>query len=367
MSEQRERLARIRLARTPGIGPLTYAKLLSTYKSGLSAIEALPERVRASGGRPINLVSADAVQRDLDRTEAYGARILLSSDADYPSGLKHLSPAPPLITVLGDLTLCEKPCIAMVGARNASAAGSRIANTLAHDLGEAGFVIVSGLARGIDTAAHSGAIKTGTIAVIAGGIDNIYPVQNTDLRNQIADAGLIISEAPFGHEPRAKDFPRRNRLITGLSLGVVVVEAAQRSGSLISARCAAEQGRDVMAVPGSPLDPRTRGSNGLLKSGATLVETAEDIMEVISPISEPRQPRLFEASHDDSFDEDPDFVPDSEIQSRILGVLSPTPTTLSDIAMATNVPVHICASVLVELELAGLAHSLAGGMIQRAV
>ena len=367
MSDWPERLARIRLARTPGIGPLTFSRLLQTYKSGLAAVDALPDRIRASGHRPVKLVSLSAVERELDLTERHGARIVLNSDPDFPQILRDLSPGPPIVTVLGRTDLTTNKAVSIVGARNASAAGMRLAHTLARDLGEAGLTIVSGLARGIDTAAHSGSLDTGTVAVIAGGIDNIYPIQNTDLRHQIAEKGLIVSESPFGYEPRAKDFPRRNRLVTGLSLGVVVVEAAQRSGSLISARCAAEQGREVMAVPGSPLDPRTKGSNGLIRSGATLVETAEHVLEALTPIMGLHQPSLFESNSSDSFDSNEIEEADGQTQSKILSALSPTPVSLADISSATGIPLRICTTALVELELAGLAHSLPGGLVQRSV
>ena len=267
-----------------------------------------------------------------------------------------------MITVWGNTDLLKKPCVALVGSRNASAAAMRIAHDMAHDLGNGGYTVVSGLARGVDTASHNGSLSTGTVAVIAGGIDNIYPAQNENLRNQIKDTGLVVSESPFGHEPRANDFPRRNRLITGLSLGVVVIEAAQRSGSLISARTALEQGREVMAVPGSPLDNRTRGSNGLIRSGAILVENAEQVMEAIAPAA-PSQPSLFEVPDDDLDDETLEFL--DEDRARIIQALSPTATTIADISLATGIPSRKCAILLVELELEGIAGSLPGGLVRR--
>ncbi len=359
-------MARLRLARTVGIGPLTFSKFMSTYQSGTDAIKALPDRANAAGRRNIRLADQAQIEEEIRATEEIGGRILLNTDSDYPTLLRELAPSPPVITVLGDLAQARKPCIAMVGARNASAAGMRLANTIANDLGSEGYTVVSGLARGIDTAAHNGALETGTIAVIAGGIDNIYPPQNAGLRDLIAKNGLVLTESPFGHEPRAKDFPRRNRLITGLSLGVVVVEAAQRSGSLISARCAAEQGRDVMAVPGSPLDPRTRGSNGLIRSGAALVESARDILEVLSPQPKGETGRLLELKGDD-FEDDDATEPDAEAQTQILKSLSPTPISLADLSRATSLPIRQCTTALVELELAGLAVSLPGGLVQRTV
>ena len=367
MSWDEEAIARLRLARTAGVGPLTFSKFLQAYSSARDAIKALPGRANVAGRRSIKLANIADIEREIRDTDAAGARILFSSDADYPTLLRELSPAPPVITVLGDIRQAKKPCIAMVGARNASAAGMRLANTIANDLGAEGYTVVSGLARGIDTAAHNGALETGTVAVIAGGIDNIYPPQNRDLRNQIAEQGLVLSESPFGHDPRAKDFPRRNRLITGLSLGVIVVEAAQRSGSLISARCAAEQGRDVMAVPGSPLDPRTRGSNGLIRSGAALIESARDVLDVLSPQTTRHTGRLLEIDTESFDDEDEAPEIDSEIQTLILQSLSPTPISIADLSRATSQPVRVCTTILVELELAGLAVSLPGGLVQRTV
>lgn len=363
MQNDEERIARIRLARTSGIGPLTYSRFLDTYGSGLTSIEAFPERVKTSGRGDVKLYARDAVLREIERTERLGARILLSCDEDYPKLLAQLSPPPPVISVWGDIGVLTKPCIAMVGSRNASAAAVKIAHTMAHDLSEAGYTIVSGMARGVDTAAHKGSVQHGTVAVIAGGVDNVYPAQNAGLRDEIIKTGLIVSESPFGHEPRSKDFPRRNRLITGLSLGVVVVEAAQRSGSLISARTAGEQGRDVMAVPGSPLDPRTKGSNGLIRTGAMLVETADDVLQIISP-AQNIQGSLFEAEHESE--------PEDEIEitgadrDKILEALSPTAATIADISMTSGISVRACAILLVELELAGLATSLPGGLVRRA-
>ena len=357
-----ERIARVQLARTKGVGPLTYSRFLETYGSGLAALEAFPERVRASGRGELKLYPADKVRREFDETDHIGARIILSGDEDYPELLGHLSPAPPVITVWGNTDLLKKPCVALVGSRNASAAAMRIAHDMAHDLGNGGYTVVSGLARGVDTASHNGSLSTGTVAVIAGGIDNIYPAQNENLRNQIKDTGLVVSESPFGHEPRANDFPRRNRLITGLSLGVVVIEAAQRSGSLISARTALEQGREVMAVPGSPLDNRNRGSNGLIRSGAILVENAEQVMEAIAPAA-PSQPSLFEMPDDDLDDETLEFS--DEDRARIIQALSPTATTIADISLATGIPSRKCAILLVELELEGIAGSLPGGLVRR--
>ena len=360
--EEAERIARIRLARTKGIGPLTYSKFLETYGSGIAAIEAFPERTKNAGRRNVSLYSEELVLRELEETEHLGAKIILAGDPDYPDLLSHLSPPPALITLWGDTDILKRPCIALVGSRNASAAAMRIAHDMANELGQAGYTVVSGMARGVDTASHHGSLETGTVAVIAGGIDNIYPAQNSELRDKIVRSGAVVSESPFGHEPRANDFPRRNRLVTGLSLGVVVIEAAQRSGSLISARTALEQGREVMAVPGSPLDQRTRGSNGLIRSGATLVENADQVIEALTPTA-PRQPSLFEP--DDIGLEEETLNVSDEDRTKVLQALSPTPTTIADISMASGIASRKCTILLVELELEGIASSLPGGLVRR--
>lgn len=366
MTAGAERTAKLQLARTSGIGPLTYQKLIATYGTGLEALEALPDRLKRAGRTGTKVFSADLARKEIERTEKTGARILFSDDADYPVSLAQLSPPPPILSVWGDTSHWNRPRVAIVGARNASAAALRIANDLARELGESGFTTVSGMARGVDTAAHAGSVESGTIAVIAGGVDNIYPRQNAGLRDQIVSNGLIVSESPFGYEPRAKDFPRRNRLITGLSLGVVVVEAATRSGSLISARTALEQGREVMAIPGSPLDARTRGSNGLIKNGAALVESAADIVDILTPqtgkirdLFEPDPPQHMSEPEDD-------FSALTERdRQKVKNALAPVAVRIADIVAATGLPSHVCASHLVELELAGEAISLPGGMVAR--
>ncbi len=298
-----ERLAFVRLSRTDGIGPVTFLGLINRFGTAQAACENLPDYAASRGRRELRLPTPGMIEREFERTARHGARFCLSSDDDYPTGLAALDAPPPVLTVMGSMALANAPCVAMVGARNASAPARKIATDMAAALAAEGYTIVSGLARGLDTAAHEGAGPGATIAVIAGGIDNVYPPQNRELQARIADEGLLISESTFASEPKARDFPRRNRLVTGLSLGVVVVEAAQRSGSLISARCALEQGREVMAVPGSPLDPRTKGSNGLIRSGALLVETADDVLDALrnmtrSGFRSDSTPLLFETASD---------------------------------------------------------------------
>ena len=287
---------RLRLVRTPGIGPITYRQLVQRFGSAGAALDALPDLARRGGGKAPRIASRDEAEREIAAVEKLGAQYLVLGQGLYPNLLAALEDAPPLIMAKGELALLDRPAVAMVGARNASAAACRFARGLAHDLGGEGLVVVSGLARGIDSAAHDGALETGTIAVIAGGIDVAYPPENAERQNGIAGRGLLIAEMPPGTEPRARHFPYRNRIIAGIAAGTVVVEAAPRSGSLITARLAAEAGREVMAVPGSPLDPRAQGCNQLIRDGATLVQTAADVVEMLSPsaigrVAEP--PKLF--------------------------------------------------------------------------
>ncbi|MDB5678236.1 MAG: protecting protein DprA [Sphingomonas bacterium] len=278
------RIARLRLVRTPTIGPITYRQLLARFDSAEAAIEALPDIAARGGGRAPRVIDAGTVEREIAAVEKLGARYVFLDDADYPPLLAELDNAPAAITLRGDIALTRRTVVAMVGARNASAAACRFARGLAVELGREGVVVVSGLARGLDTAAHTGSLATGTIGVIASGIDISFPPENRALQEQVASEGLLIAEQPPGMEPLARNFPHRNRIIAGLALGTVVVEAAPRSGSLITARLANEAGRDVMAVPGSPLDPRAQGCNQLIRDGATLVQSAADILESIRPI-----------------------------------------------------------------------------------
>ena len=278
--DQSERADWLRLIRSENVGPVTFFHLVRHYGSARAALDALPDLARRGGKRAIRICPAANAEREIQALTEIGARLVAHGEPDYPRSLGAIEDAPPLIALLGNPDLLQRPMVAIVGARNASANGRRLAAALAGDLGAAGFSVVSGLARGIDTAAHTGSLKTGTIAVIAGGIDVVYPTENQDLHRDIASSGVLIAESAVGTKPVARHFPRRNRLISGLSIGVVVVEAAMRSGSLITARMALEQGREVFAVPGSPLDPRARGANNLIRQGATLTETADDVLQV---------------------------------------------------------------------------------------
>src|SRR6185369_17221621 len=281
----------LRLLRTPGIGPVTYRQLIVRFVTPAAALAAVPDLARRAGGKAPALSTVADAEREIARVEKLGARWLVLGEGLYPRLLAELEDAPPLLIAKGDLNLLDRQAVAIVGARNASAAACRFARGLAHDLGQYDLLVVSGLARGIDSAAHDGSLTTGTIGVIAGGIDIFYPPENEERQRAMYDRGLVIAEMPPGTEPRARHFPYRNRIIAGMSIGTVVVEAAPRSGSLITARLAAEAGREVMAVPGSPLDPRAQGCNQLIRDGATLIQNAVDVLEAIRPI----QPGL--ASH----------------------------------------------------------------------
>lgn len=349
-----ERLARLRLARTERVGPVAFDHLLKRFGSAARALDALPDLVRRSGGHvtPHPLAAAEA---ELARGAALGARLLVVGDAAYPPLLEAVDPPPPLLWTRGEAALLSRPTVAVVGARIASTAGQRFARGLALELGQAGYVIVSGLARGIDGAAHQGALETGTVAVLGGGIDDIYPPEHGELYAAIARQGCIVSESPVGARAQARDFPRRNRIISGLSLGVVVVEAEAKSGSLITARLAAEQGRDVFAVPGSPLDPRAKGCNALLRQGAVLCEGAEDVLAVVSPVRPlMREPdRAWEAAP----------AEDADLRERIAALLSPTATPRDELVRATGASAAAVSAALVELALAGRAELLAGGLV----
>ena len=332
-----ERIARLRLARTEGIGPVAFSHLLQRFGSAQRSIEALPSLNRR-GGKPYGLPSQSQIDDEIARGQHLGARLLVLGDPDFPDLLIQTDPAPPVLWARGKTHLLNQSCIAIVGARIASAGGQRIARGLAQQLSEAGYVVVSGMARGIDAAAHQGALAKGTVAVLGGGVDDIYPTENTGLYHQLTDMGCILSESPVGSRAQAKDFPRRNRIISGLSRGVVVVEAELRSGSLITARLANEQGRDVFAVPGSPLDPRSRGPNELLRQGAILCEGLEDIERAFSSlftVREDPRPRLSLGLVPDIDDESLNLT-DEYLLQRVLGLLSPVPTPQDELARALD-------------------------------
>src|SRR5215211_22086 len=355
-----DRIDRLRLIRTDNVGPRTFRSLINHFGDARTALERLPDLAQRGGAaRPGRICAEENARAELVASKKIGVSLVAPGEAGYPPRLATLDDAPPLLGVRGGLETLMRPMIAIVGSRNASGAGLKFAGQLARELGEAGFVIVSGLARGIDQAAHRASIASGTVAALAGGHDKIYPPEHEDLLAALIEQGAAISEMPLGHVPRAHDFPRRNRLISGAALGVVVVEAAHRSGSLITARMAAEQGREVFAVPGSPLDPRAAGANGLIKQGATLVTEAADVINAVQPIM--ARPVILGAGEpeSDSFDGEPD----AGERARIVGLLGPSPILLDDLIRMAGTSPAIVRTVLLELELAGRLERHGGGMV----
>ena len=352
-----DQIARLRLIRSENIGPITYFQLLARFGSAAAALEAIPDLAARGGGRAPRLASRSAIEREMEQVERMGARYLFLGQGLYPPLLAELETAPPALIVKGHPTLLDRPGVAMVGARNASAAACRFARSLAQALGEAGTVVVSGLARGIDSAAHDGALDTGTVAVVAGGLDIYYPPENEARQRAIAERGLVVSEQPPGIEPRSRHFPSRNRIIAGLAHGTVVVEAAPRSGSLITARCAAECGREVMAVPGSPLEPRAQGCNQLIREGATLIQSAEDVLEALAPsrVRPFRQPERDYGRPEVAVDAD------DEARATVTQMLNGTPVPVNELIRQSGLPPAVVQTVLLELELAGRLERHAGG------
>ena len=357
MSVPADRIARLRLIRSDNIGPVTYFQLLARFGSAQAALDAVPDLAARGGGRAPRLASKAEAERELEAVERLGARHLFLGQGLYPPLLAELETAPPALVVKGDLALLDRMSVAMVGARNASAAACRYARQLASALGEAHLVLVSGLARGIDSAAHDGALATGTIAVIAGGIDIVYPPENEARQRAIAERGLLVAEQPPGVEPRARHFPYRNRIIAGLTHGTIVVEAAPKSGSLITARYATEFGREVMAVPGSPLDPRAQGCNLLIREGATLIQNAEDVLEALSPLSR----RPFRQRELDYVAPGPPADVDDAARRAVTGLLGPTPVPVDELIRQSGLAPAAVQTVLLELELAGRLERHAGG------
>ncbi len=354
----------LRLIQSENVGPVTFRQLINRYGSAGDALAALPELSRRGGlGRPLRIYEASRAEDDIARAGRLGARFIAAGEEGYPPLLRHIDGAPPLICVKGDLALATREAVAIVGARNASAIARRFARQLAAEIAEAGYLIVSGLARGIDTAAHEAAIERGTAAVLAGGIDYIYPPENEALHHDIARRGLLVTEMVPGTVPKAEHFPRRNRIISGMARAVIVVEAALRSGSLITARLAGEQGREVFAVPGSPLDPRCEGANRLIRDGATLLMKAQDVIETLRG-----QPLQLAG---DVFLEPPDepvapHEPDRDEQRRIIALLSPSPVEIDDLIRESGASPAAVIAVLLQLELAGRIQRHAGGRVSLA-
>lgn len=378
-----EALARLRLARSENVGPATFRRLVGAYGSAEAALTALPDLARRGGlGRAPRIASIDRIEAEIEAGQALGARLLHLGEAAYPPPLAEIDSAPPTLWVRGDAARLSAKSVAIVGTRNASALGLRFAAEMAGALAREGLVVVSGLARGVDGAAHSGALSGApdaarpgsgaTVAVVAGGVDIVYPPENRDLQAEIAERGALVSEMPIGHEPRARDFPRRNRIIAGLSLGVVVIEGRERSGSLITAEAALDQGREVMAAPGHPMDPRAAGCNRLIRDGAPLIRSAADVLETLGPAIDAGYPiprtglrdRLLDGARgaDQPALEKVIDGGDGRLRDRILALLGPSATPLDALVRAADAPAGAVSAALLELELAGrIAREPGGG------
>jgi DNA processing protein len=357
-----QRLACLRLIRSENVGPVTFRELIDRFGDPQEALDALPELSRRGGYRhAIRVCPREVAEAELEAAADVGARALFVGEPGYPQALAAVDPPPPLLYVKGKAGHLARPMLAIVGARNGSAAGQKLARLFASSIGAAGFVIVSGLARGIDAAAHEAALDTGTVAVLAGGPDNVYPPENAGLQRQIAERGCLVTENPPGFAPRGADFPRRNRIISGMALGVLVVEAARRSGTLVTARMAGEQGREVFALPGHPLDPRAEGTNRLLKSGATLVTEPEDVLgalapllrEALEPVSRaPTREAVSSPQMPAADPPEPSEVGDAD-RARLIEALGPAPVDVDELGRATGLSARAIQIALMELALAG--------------
>ncbi|MES2289893.1 MAG: DNA-processing protein DprA [Pseudomonadota bacterium] len=355
-----ERRDKLRLIRSANVGPVTYFQLIARFGSAAAALDAIPNLAARGGGRAPRIASAADVEAEMRAVDRLGARYLLVGEGDYPPLLAELDSAPPALIVRGKLDLLSLPAVAIVGARNASAAACRYARGLAHDLADAGCLVVSGLARGIDTAAHQGSVDVATAGVIASGIDIAFPPENAALQDRVAEEGVLIAEQVPGREPLARHFPSRNRIIAGMALGTVVIEAAPKSGSLITARLANEAGREVMAVPGSPLDPRAQGCNALIRDGATLIQNAADVLEQIRPLGD------MVRSPSDRWQVAPpgiDIDADDIARKKIADLVGHTPVAIDELVRQSGAHAATVAAVLLELELAGRLSRHAGGRV----
>ncbi|MFP4097972.1 MAG: DNA-processing protein DprA [Alphaproteobacteria bacterium] len=376
-SDEQERLDWLRLIRTENIGPITFYQLLGHFGSAREALYALPELSKKGGRKkPLSPPGEKQIAAEYKALQKRGGHLVTAQDPSYSLALSSLDDAPPVLSVIGNPDFLNRPALAIVGARNASLNGRKFARNLASDLGKRGQVIVSGLARGIDTAAHEGSLGSGTVAVVAGGVDVVYPEENQKLYDEITEKGAVIAESAFGAKPFAAAFPKRNRIVAGLSSATIVVEAGLRSGSLITARLAGEMGRDVMAVPGSPLDPRAKGPNHLIREGAVLVRDADDVLEIVSNflgdgMREHRQaPTLFDFdTQQNKGPEQQNSHPKSERKTgeseaeNILACLSFTPIHIDELVRACHLTIPELQLILIELELAGRVARHAGNKI----
>ncbi|MCB5201771.1 DNA-processing protein DprA [Neorhizobium sp. T786] len=363
---ERQRIAWLRLIRSDNVGPATFRDLINHFGSAEAALSMLPELSNRGGAsRSIRIATVEDAERELETARRAGARFIGIGEPEYPPALRQLDGAPPLLAAKGNSSATVQPSVGIVGSRNASISGAKFAAMVARDVGRAGYTVTSGLARGIDTAAHRASLDTGTIAVLAGGLDQPYPPENIPLMDEITRSnGLVVTEMPFGWEPRARDFPRRNRLIAGISLGLVVVEAAQKSGSLITARMASDYGRLVFAVPGSPLDPRCHGTNALLKDGAIVTTGSEDVLDALAPLSRMELPSAHVIEEPEKENADRAFLPPDETErATIVSALGPTPVEIDDIIRHTGLPAAAVYLVLLEIDLAGRLYRHAGGLV----
>jgi DNA processing protein len=386
-----QRLDWLRLIRSEGVGPRTFRSLVNHFGGAAAALEGLPGLARKRGAR-VKICTADEARREMEAAARMGVRIVAAGEPGYPSALAVTDTAPPLLMARGALGACARPMVAVVGSRNASGAGLRLTERIARGAGEAGFVVVSGLARGIDAQAHEAALPTGTVAVLAGGHDRLYPPEHAGLLERILERGAVLTEMPMGWEPRGRDFPRRNRIVAGAALGTVLVEAARRSGSLITARFAGELGRELLCVPGSPLDPRSDGTNALIREGATLVRSADDVVEALAPLvgRDPpaRGAMRDEPGRDEPLWEETDFLgegaaappqappetdgwaesaaaPELSGDARILALLGAAPVSVDDLVRAAHLPVQEVHLALFDLQAAGKIERHEGGLVSR--
>ena len=354
---EKQKIKWLQLARCENVGPATFKQLIQTFGTAEKALEEMPEMIKKVGARKIKIAKEDETIKEYEEIKKIGGQVICIGEPEYPKNLRNAEGSPTVISVIGDCETLGKNCVAFVGSRNASVAGVKMTAQLAQDVGNAGYVTVSGIARGIDAAAHKASVKTGTVAVFAGGIDHVYPQENEELAKEIVEnGGCLVSETPFGWKPRAQDFPRRNRIVAGLAMAVVVVEAAQQSGSLISAKLAAEMGRLVLAVPGSPLDPRSVGANNLIREGATLINNAQEIIDELKPINEEYQEDIMYNLHETVRENDELMEGETAQQNHfnaIQNALDFTPISVDEIIRHTGCSTEQVVKVLLAMQMAG--------------